>query len=920
MLVEKYQNYLQKDPGFKSLEDSINMHNDILSQEDVDNWTGVLNDLILTNATKSFPKRKKRQTKDIKRTKGAAWYTKECSKAHTKLKQAMSKMKHPIDRNMTEQMIAARKIYRSTCRKAEATHRKKTLTDLLSTPSGEPKKFWNKLKNMKSWGTETSDPSSQISTQNWIQHFSKLLNTDKPASFSIRDCHKTKIPEMDAKITVQEVKDMLRITKAGKAYGPDGICMEFLKYAPDNVTATLTSLINAIYGNALYPTQWTINYLRALYKKGDKDDTGNYRGLAIGSALGKLYSMILLKRLETFTSTHKIICPTQIGFRRGFRTADHVFVLKTAVTKAIKNNMKLYAAFIDFQKAYDTVNRSILLKRLEAIGISHKMLLNINALYNRTEYAIKLTSHICKPIPSNLGLKQGCPLSPLLFNIYINDLVKYLDNETDTLKLQGSPISHFLYADDLVLLSTSKDGLQKNLDRLNTFAEDKDLTINTSKSKVMIFNKTGRTIKKHLMVNQVPLEVVQSFTYLGVDIKASGSFTSAIQNLNSKAKKAMVQLYRMITQFQMPFSQSIKLFRAFIEPIILYNSENLSTLTQTQIHNCKLNHKNLYELALKARPTITQLNFGKFILVVIKICPTMAVLGEAACLPLTWNGYLSILKFWDRIRRMDNTTLVNKAYHDNLEMNTEWCQTIQILNASQGLNSKTYTALRFPSEAKKTMTYNFIDYWKTRIADRSTEKKLALYSSIKPTFCRSQYLELLPYKLRKVITRFISSNHNLNIEKGRHIGLERPKIICKLCDLGDLGVVEDEQHFLCVCPTYNDLRHKYLPPCSPHSTLLKDILESTDPLNLGKFLKSAFARRRELTELKYHVANVSLTGLSLTLRTGDNKTNHYFIKSRSKTSLNITLRRQTKPYARTLPKLIKTNLSKDGLKFKISKK
>ena len=213
----------------------------------------------------------------------------------------------------------------------------------------------------------------------------------------------------------------------------------------------------------------------------------------------------------------------------------------------------------------------------------------------------------------------------------------------------------------------------------------------------------------------------------------------------------------------------------------------------------------------------------------------MAVLGEAACLPLAWNGYLSMLKYWDRIRRMDNLTLVNKAYHDNLEMNTNWCQTIQILNASQGLNKKTYTALQFPNEAKKTMTKNFVHYWKTRISDQNIEKKLSLYSRIKPVFCRSQYLDILPYELRKTITRFVSSNHELNIEKGRHIGLERPERICKVCD--DLEAVEDERHFLCVCPKYKDLRQTYLPTCTPHRTA-KDILESTDPWNLAKYLKA----------------------------------------------------------------------------------
>ena len=109
---------------------------------------------------------------------------------------------------------------------------------------------------------------------------------------------------------------------------------------------------------------------------------------SLGSCIGKLYSSILLGRLENFATKNNVIPPQQIGFKKGYRTADHVYVLKTLIDKTLQGKGKLYAAFIDFKKAYDTVNRGKLLKKLQEIGLSGTLFRNIRALYAKTEYQI----------------------------------------------------------------------------------------------------------------------------------------------------------------------------------------------------------------------------------------------------------------------------------------------------------------------------------------------------------------------------------------------------------------------------------------------------------------------------------------------------------------------------------------------------
>lgn len=153
------------------------------------------------------------------------------------------------------------------------------------------------------------------------------------------------------------------------------------------------------------------------------------------------------------------------------RTSDHIFLLQTLIEKVVrKNKRKLFTAYIDFKKAYDTVDRELLFERLKQIGMNGLFLQNIKAMYENTKYSIKLKDGYLDPIASNLGLRQGCPLSPMLFNLYIEDIKEVFDNTCEPITLQDIKINHFLYADDLVLVSHSANGLQNSLDKLASFA------------------------------------------------------------------------------------------------------------------------------------------------------------------------------------------------------------------------------------------------------------------------------------------------------------------------------------------------------------------------------------------------------------------------------------------------------------------
>ena len=259
---------------------------------------------------------------------------------------------------------------------------------------------------MNNWGKKQTDPSEDVSAEKWVNYFQNLLNDKRTGTTHRSENYPTFEPLLDSKIKAKELRDALSNLKNNKAPGPDGIIGEYLKCFGRNFEDILLKCVNIIFSEQIYPSKWAENFLKPIFKKGDTTDPDNYRGLAIGSAFAKLFSFILLKRLIDFIDIKRLISPEQIGFIKGKSTSDHIFLLQTIIEKVVKKNKsKLYAVFIDFKKAYDTVNRDLLFEKLKTLGINGIFMRNIMSLYRTTEYCIKLKNGHTRAIQSNLGLK-----------------------------------------------------------------------------------------------------------------------------------------------------------------------------------------------------------------------------------------------------------------------------------------------------------------------------------------------------------------------------------------------------------------------------------------------------------------------------------------------------------------------------------
>ena len=193
---------------------------------------------------------------------------------------------NPFDREKRCNFTKARTEYKKMCRKSEAESRRKLTKKLIELGQNDPKLFWSTIKEMNNWGKEKTDPTDDISTESWIKYFKNLLNDSRKASTD--GAHSgpgTFEPVLDSRIKLKELQDALGSLKSGKAPGPDEILGEYLKLFGQTFEDILLRLVNVIFIEQIYPTQWTLNFLKPIFKKGSTKDPDNYRGLAIGSTL-----------------------------------------------------------------------------------------------------------------------------------------------------------------------------------------------------------------------------------------------------------------------------------------------------------------------------------------------------------------------------------------------------------------------------------------------------------------------------------------------------------------------------------------------------------------------------------------------------------------------------------------------------------
>ena len=343
----------------------------------------------------------------------------------------------------------------------------------------------------------------------WRSYFSELLNqgdgnVDITCPSSVRE------EWVINRITYREVRLALRKMKVGKSPGFDEVQAEMIKLMGEVGIKWTARLLNKCMEEGQIPKEWRVGIIIPIWKKkGDVQDPGKYRGITLLSHVMKLLERILDHRIRVRVEPH--IGEEQQGFRQGRGTIDGIFSIRQLTEKKLERQSSMVVAFVDLEKAYDTVPRELVFATLRWMGVSECDVSMVEGLYQDTGAMVRTEGGISETFPVNIGLRQGSALSPLLF-IIVMELVSR--------KRGGDVLEKVLYADDLSLTAESGEELEKQLGEWTMEFERHGLRVSQEKTEVMWIGE--QSVDLDIKLKGRRLRQVSSFAYLGSTITEDG--------------------------------------------------------------------------------------------------------------------------------------------------------------------------------------------------------------------------------------------------------------------------------------------------------------------------------------------------------------------------------------------------------------
>ena len=321
--------------------------------------------------------------------------------------------------------------------------------------------------------------------------------------------------------TILEVKDVIAKLKNGKAKGWDMIPNEALKNLPDDMINMIVLLFNKIKASGTLPKGWNRGRITLVHKYGLRELLGNYRPITVIISLSGLYSKVLNERLIKVVEEHNLLGEVQNGFRKERGGSDNNFILDTILWKAKALKSKVHLAFLDISKAYDSVNREVLWKKLSSMGFGGRFLSTLKSLYKDDCVDCMVNGLLTKPIFLRRGLRQGCSLSPMLFALYISEIGQDITSSCLGFRLGNITVSGLLFADDIVLVTRSADGLKTLLDKVKSGFDKLRLSISHAKSQIISPDDVEWILVDNYANTEQSLKQVSMYKYLGVSTYSS---------------------------------------------------------------------------------------------------------------------------------------------------------------------------------------------------------------------------------------------------------------------------------------------------------------------------------------------------------------------------------------------------------------
>ncbi|CAG4958055.1 unnamed protein product [Colias eurytheme] len=332
----------------------------------------------------------------------------------------------------------------------------------LITPKNQGR---NQMAILKSDGKYTTCINDLLTT--WELYVKELFRDRRPDPGDF-NCY-----DMGPSITKGEICNVISKAKTGKAVGPDEVPIELIKEIEECNLDYITNLFNAIYDSGTIPSDWLKSTFVAIPKVKNPKKCSEYRTISLMSHVLKLFLKVIHNRI--YSKCEATLSNTQFGFRSGLGTRDALFGYQVLIQRCWDMNKDVFVCFIDYEKAFDKVQHVKLMEVLERIGLDYKDCRFIRNLYWNQCANVRINGKLSSHIEIQRGVRQGCILSPLLFNLYADSIFsEALDNNPHGITLNGKLLNNMRYADDTILIAESVSGLQ---DLVNSVASAQWLMI-----------------------------------------------------------------------------------------------------------------------------------------------------------------------------------------------------------------------------------------------------------------------------------------------------------------------------------------------------------------------------------------------------------------------------------------------------------
>ena len=418
----------------------------------------------------------------------------------------------------------------------------------------------------------------------WKEYFDGLLNVeDGREAVVLAIGGRGMMPLMqdlnDGPLGRGEIEEALGELRLGKASGMDGVAPELVKKGGEAIVLWLERVLGACFEESVAPQDFRDMCMLPCYKgKGDKYECDSYRGICLMSVVGKVYGRVLINRVRKGTET--AIGEEQGGFRKGRGCVDQIFVLRQMCEKFLAKGKEVYVAFMDLEKAYDRVDRRALWQVASLYGVGGKLLRALQSMYEGNRMCVRVGGEESEWFESKVGLRQGCVMSPWLFNLYMDGVVREVSArvEGEGVKMVGADgrgweLCQILFADDTALVADSEEKLQKLVEEFGRVCERRKLRVNVNKSKVMRCTRGDDVGRLNVSLNGELLEEVDQFKYLGAQVSRRGGVEEEVSWRVGEARKAAGTVKKLWKNGGLGMGAKKMLYEGIVVPTALYGSE-----------------------------------------------------------------------------------------------------------------------------------------------------------------------------------------------------------------------------------------------------------------------------------------------------------------------------------------------------------